>query len=350
MGTKKLNRNHRGPVGSGIANALFTKVQQRVLAVLFGNHARSFYANELIALASSGSGAVQRELAQLEAAELVTVKRVGNQKHYQANASAPIFEELRGLVLKTSGLVDVLRAALAPLAAQIDQAFVYGSIAQGKDTAKSDIDLMVISDNVSYADLIAALEPATNQLRRSVNPTVYSPMEFGKRFRHADAFVNRVLAQPKLWVIGGSKNHLFSDAAPREGPDEKRRQAVVEGIEVRMIDIPVEGLGAGILPALIERRRRPIAQLCERYGVRELALFGSILRSDFDPTSSDVDAAVKFGPPANDSFARQYFDFKAALEHLLMRPVDLVELEAMPDTRLKRIIEHTMVPIYAAAA
>jgi predicted nucleotidyltransferase len=348
MGTKKLKRNHHGPVGSGIANALFTKVQQRVLAVLFGNHARSFYANELIALASSGSGAVQRELAQLEAAELVTVKRIGNQKHYQANASAPIFEELRGLVLKTSGLVDVLRAALAPLAAQIDQAFVYGSVAKGKDTAKSDIDLMVISENVSYADLFAALEPATNQLRRSVNPTVYSPMEFGIRFRHANAFVNRVLGQPKLWVIGGSKNHLFSDAAPREGPDKKRRQA--EDIEVRMTDTPVEEHGAGILPALIERRRRPIAQLCERYGVRELALFGSILRSDFDPTSSDVDAAVKFGPPANDSFARQYFDFKAALEHLLMRPVDLVELEAMPDTRLKRIIEHTMVPIYAAAA
>ena len=101
---------------------------------------------------------------------------------------------------------------------------------------------------------------------------------------------------------------------------------------------------------MIERRRGEIAQLCERHGVRELALFGSILRSDFDPTSSDVDAAVKFGPPANDSLARQYFDFKTALEHLLSRPVDLVELEAMPDTRLKRIIEHTKVPIYAAAA
>ena len=101
---------------------------------------------------------------------------------------------------------------------------------------------------------------------------------------------------------------------------------------------------------MIEHRRGDIAQLCERYGVLELALFGSILRSDFDPTASDVDATVKFGPPACDSLARQYFDFKTALEHLLLRPVDLVELEAMPDTRLKRIIEHTMVPIYAAAA
>jgi uncharacterized protein len=136
----------------------------------------------------------------------------------------------------------------------------------------------------------------------------------------------------------------------REGRYDKRRQAVVGGTEARMTDTPVEEHGVGILPAMIESRRGDIAQLCKRYGVCELALFGSILRSDFDPTSSDVDAAVVFGPPANDSYARQYFDFKAALEHLLMRAVDLVELEAMPDTRLKRIIEHTKVPIYAAAA
>jgi predicted nucleotidyltransferase len=202
MGTKKRKPSNREPVASGVADALFTKVQQRVLAVLFGNHARSFYANELIALACSGSGAVQRELAQLEAAELVTVRRVGNQKHYQANASAPIFEELRGLVLKTSGLVDVLRAALAPLAAQIDQAFVYGSVAKGKDTAKSDIDLMVISEKLAYADLFAALEPATNRLQRTVNPTLYSRMEIDKRILDGNAFVKRVLAQPKLRVIG----------------------------------------------------------------------------------------------------------------------------------------------------
>jgi hypothetical protein len=89
MGIKKRQPENGLPVVSGVADALFTKVQQRVLAVLFGNHARSFYANELITLACSGSGAVQRELAQLEAAQLVTVTRVGNQKHYQANESAP---------------------------------------------------------------------------------------------------------------------------------------------------------------------------------------------------------------------------------------------------------------------
>jgi len=355
MGIKRRKPSNRTPVGSSVADALFTKVQQRVLAVLFGNHARSFYANELIALVGSGSGAVQRELAQLEAAELVTVSRVGNQKHYQANSSAPIFEELHGLVLKTSGLVDVLRAALAPLAAQIDQAFVYGSVAKGTDTSKSDIDLMVICEGVAYAELFAALEPATNQLKRTVNPTAYSQMEFDKRNRRGNAFVRRVLTQPKLWVIGeDSKNSLLSDVTPRkripEGRLEKVQHSVAERTEARMTGSPIEKHAGAMVPALIEQRRGDIAQLCERYGVRELALFGSILRSDFDLTSSDVDAAVKFGPPADDSLAHQYFDFKTALERLLLRPVDLVELEAMPDTRLKRIIEHTKVPIYAAAA
>ena len=101
------------------ADALFPAVRQRVLAVLFGSPDRSFYANELIALARSGTGAVQRELASLLAAGLITVRDQGNQKHYQANAASPVFAELRGLVLKTVGLADVLRAALAPLAGQI---------------------------------------------------------------------------------------------------------------------------------------------------------------------------------------------------------------------------------------
>ena len=202
MGIVKGRSASNTPTTSGVADALFSKVQQRVLAVLFGNHSRSFYANELIALAGSGSGAVQRELARLEAAELVTVKRVGNQKHYQANASAPIFEELRGLVLKTSGLVDVLRSALAPLAAQIDAALVFGSVAKGLDTAKSDIDLLVIGETLTYGELFAALEPASTRLKRTINPTLYSRPEIDKRIREGNSFVKRVLEQPKFWVIG----------------------------------------------------------------------------------------------------------------------------------------------------
>jgi predicted nucleotidyltransferase len=202
MGTDNRKSVGSAAAASGVADALFSKVQQRVLAVLFGNHSRSFYANELIALAGSGTGAVQRELAQLEAAELVTVTRIGNQKHYQANTAAPIFEELRGLVLKTSGLVDVLRSALAPIAAQIEIAFVFGSLANATDTAKSDIDLLVVGERLAYAELFAALEPASMRLKRTVNPTLYTRSEIDKRIRAENSFIKRVFAQPKLWVIG----------------------------------------------------------------------------------------------------------------------------------------------------
>jgi predicted nucleotidyltransferase len=187
-----------------LADALFTKVQQRVLGLLFGNPERSFYANEIIALAQSGTGAVQRELARLQSSGLVTVQQVGRQKHYQANRASPVFEELRGLVLKTVGLADVLRAALAPLRDRIMVAFVFGSVAKGHDSAASDIDLMVVSDALSYADLFAALEPAVESLGRPVNPTVYSHADLKRRIDDDNAFVGRVLAQNKIWVIGSA--------------------------------------------------------------------------------------------------------------------------------------------------
>ena len=165
-------------------------------------------------------------------------------------------------------------------------------------------------------------------------------------------FFDGDVVKTSLWFK--TKNPLFGDVPPRqmirEGRYERVRQVVVDATEATMTVAYDKNDVGGIMPALIENRRGDIARLCERYGVRELALFGSILRSDFDPATSDVDAAVKFGPPTSHSLARQYFDFKQALERLLSRSVDLVELEAMPDTRLRRIIEHTKVPIYAAAA
>ena len=187
-------------------DALFTKTQQRVLAVLFGQSQRSFYANEIIGLASSGSGAVQRELARLETSALVTVRRIGNQKHYQANHAAPIFEELQGIAQKTVGLAEPLRVALAALAPRIHAAFVYGSIAKRTDTSASDIDLMVLSDQVTYADAFASLEAASSRLGRAVNPTILTSKEFKKRVKAEEAFLTRVLAQPKIWIIGGESD------------------------------------------------------------------------------------------------------------------------------------------------
>jgi predicted nucleotidyltransferase len=188
--------------GSGIADALFNRVQQRVLGILFGNPGRSFYSNELVGMAESGTGAVFRELRRLAEAGIVTVEKIGRQKHYQANPECPVFEELRGLVLKTVGLGDVLRAALAPLSNRVSLAFVYGSVAKGSDTADSDIDLLVVSEDLSYAQLYEALEEATVQLGRMVNPTVYTHAELNQRRQETNAFITRILEQPKLWILG----------------------------------------------------------------------------------------------------------------------------------------------------
>ena len=200
------------PGSSALADALFPKVRQRVLAVLFGTPDRSFYANEVIALAQSGTGAVQRELAGLSEAGLLTVKKQGNQKHYQANASAPVFAELRGLVLKTMGLADVLRTALAPLAAQIEAAFIYGSVARQQDTAQSDVDVMIVSSTLGYGEVFGALEGATASLGRKLNPTLYSPADWARRLEGDNAFATRVWQQPKIWLIG-SEAQLHAPSA-----------------------------------------------------------------------------------------------------------------------------------------
>lgn len=194
-----------------MADALFPRVRQRVLALLYGNPDRSFFSNEVVALAQSGTGAVQRELAALSQSGLLTVTTQGNQKHYQANQAAPVFAELRGLVLKTSGVVDVLRSALAPLSSRIETAFVYGSVAKQQDTAQSDVDVLIVSSSLGYADVFGALEGAADSLGRKVNPTLYTPADFAKRIKQGNAFVTRVLKQPKLWLIGSQES---LDAGP----------------------------------------------------------------------------------------------------------------------------------------
>jgi predicted nucleotidyltransferase len=200
MGRKRTVPRRRRE--GSLADALFSTTQQRVIGLLFGQPERSFYATELIGLAGGGSGAVQRELASLEQSGLVTVRRLGTQKHYQANPDSPLFTELCGIARKTVGLAEPLREALAPLASRIVMAFVYGSVAKRQDTASSDIDLLVVSDDLSYADVFEALEATGARLGRVVNPTVYTRRELAKRVKEGNAFVKRVLTQPKVWVIG----------------------------------------------------------------------------------------------------------------------------------------------------
>lgn len=187
---------------TSLADALFTQTQQRVLGLLFGRPDASFTVSETIAAAGVGSGSVQRELARLAGSGLVTVRQVGNQKHYQANPAAPIHAELVAIVYKTVGLAEPLRAALAPIASAIDAAFVYGSVAKRSDTAASDIDLMIVSDTLGYADVLGALDDVIRRLGRQVNPSIYTRTEFAKRRNEGNVFVTRVLEQPQLWLIG----------------------------------------------------------------------------------------------------------------------------------------------------
>lgn len=188
---------------TSIAESLFSGVQQRLLALFFGQPDRSFYNNELLRLTGTGKGALQRELERLQSAGVVTATRIGNQTHYQANRAAPIFDEIRGIVIKTFGLADVLRAALADLAERIELAFIFGSVAKGTDTAASDIDVMVVAEDLAYADLFERLGPAEATLRRKVNPTIYTPDEVARRQREDNHFITRVLEQPKIFLIGG---------------------------------------------------------------------------------------------------------------------------------------------------
>jgi predicted nucleotidyltransferase len=195
MGRKK-------PATNGLAGALFSKVQLRVLGLLLGQPDRAFSISEIIRLAESGSGAVQRELEKLTAAGIVTMSFSGNRKLYQTNRQSPIFAELHGLVRKTVGLLEPLGKALKPYRSNIDFAFVYGSIARGTDTAKSDIDLMIIGKDIAYSEIFAALQNTEKTLQRPINPNMMTPDEWGQRRSNKNAFVTKILEQPKLFVLG----------------------------------------------------------------------------------------------------------------------------------------------------
>jgi predicted nucleotidyltransferase len=192
--------------GSAIGDALFTRTQQRVLGLLYGKPGQTYYLNEIVRLAGVGKGSVNRELEKLCMVGLLTVTRQGNQNHYQANPGNPIFHELIAIVQKTFGVADILKAALAPLLPKVTSAFIYGSVAKGAEHAGSDIDLMLVTDEVSYADVMALLGSAEQQLGRNINPTLYTPKEFTERKNNSQGFLSRVMEQPVLWLVGDGKD------------------------------------------------------------------------------------------------------------------------------------------------
>jgi len=185
-----------------IGDALFTKTQQRVFGILYGKPQQRFYTNEIVRLAGMGRGTVRRELDKLVSAGLLLMKREGNQHYYQANADNPVYNELVDIVRKTFGIADVIREALMPASEQINLAFIYGSIAKKEDVAISDIDLLVVTESLAYADLMALLTEAEQLLGRPVNPSIYTMEQIKDKLEQKNAFLTRLMEQPKIWVKG----------------------------------------------------------------------------------------------------------------------------------------------------
>ncbi|MFN7936228.1 MAG: nucleotidyltransferase domain-containing protein [Bryobacteraceae bacterium] len=184
-----------------MGSALFGVARQTVLALLFSNHERRFYQREIINAAGLGSGAIQRELQRLVHAGILLRTVEGRQTYFQANPGCPIFAELRGIVRKTFGIGRSVRHAIADLAAHIEVAFIYGSVASGTETAKSDVDLMIIGE-ASLLDVISALSHIQRELGREINPTVYPVAEFCRKLRSGQHFITKVMAGPKLFLLG----------------------------------------------------------------------------------------------------------------------------------------------------
>jgi len=186
----------------GIGDALFTKSQQRVLSLLFGKPDKSFYTNEIVRWADMGRGTIRRELDRMSSCGLLVVSREGNQLHYQANSDSPVYNELLGIVRKTFGTADVIRVVLEPVYVQIHYAFIYGSVARNEDTVASDIDLLVVADDLAYADLMEALIEAEHSLGRPINPSIYTKQQVESKLKQKNAFLTRLVEQPKLWIKG----------------------------------------------------------------------------------------------------------------------------------------------------
>lgn len=201
---KKASRTgqSRDKSGRSLLDALFSRTQQRTLGFLFGQSGRSFYGNELIALTGSGSGAIQRELRRLAESGLVTVTASGGRTYYRANQQAPLFAELRSIMLKTIGLADPMRASLTTAGGHIEFAAIYGSVAKGTETADSDVDLLIVSNELTLEKVYAALAPAERELSRKISVTLYAEDEFHSRLREPASFLVRVLAGEHLVLIG----------------------------------------------------------------------------------------------------------------------------------------------------
>lgn len=190
---------------TGIADALFTKTRQLILSTLMPDADRAWYLSDLAHHLKTTPSSLQRELASLVGAGILVRTRDGNRTYYRADKECPVYPELRGLLLKTAGLVDQVRDALAPLANAIRVAFIYGSIAANAEKSSSDVDLILIGA-VKLSSLSRLLKPLEEALSRPVNPSLYSESEFRDKVRDGNHFLTTVLGERKLFIIGSESD------------------------------------------------------------------------------------------------------------------------------------------------
>jgi predicted nucleotidyltransferase len=186
---------------SDLGAVFFGAYRRRVLGLLLLHPDEAFHLREIARITDTQPGTLRRELLQLTQAGVFTCEKMGNLVRYRADKACPIYAELRGILKKTAGVVDVLREALAPLSDGISAAFVYGSVASGAERRASDIDVMVVG-RVTFEQVTAALHGAFDALRREVNASVYSEAEFNQRSREKGQFLARVMKEPVLMILG----------------------------------------------------------------------------------------------------------------------------------------------------
>ena len=189
-----------------LSSLLFSDYRRRVLGLLLLHPDTTYHVRELARLTGTSAGTLHKELTKLTNGGVLRRQEVGNQVRYNADRNCPIFEELASILRKTSGLVDVLVDALSGIEKNIALAFVFGSVARGKQQSNSDVDVMLVG-SLGFADAVQVLHPVQATLQREINPVVYSLEEFRRRAASDDPFVREVLSQPKLFVAG-NENEL----------------------------------------------------------------------------------------------------------------------------------------------
>lgn len=184
-----------------LADFLFGPFRTRVLSALLLDPENAWHSREIARRIGALPGSTSRELVKLADAGILLRQHIGNQVHYRANQGCPIFEELAGMLRKTSGIAGVLANALLPFAEHIQCALVFGSVARGEETTYSDVDVLVLGD-IGFAEVIEVLHPAQDEIQREINPVVYRVEDFCAKLASNNTWAREVVEKPKLFLIG----------------------------------------------------------------------------------------------------------------------------------------------------